>query len=741
MASVDIDVDMSPPATPTRAPLSPSPRPQTKRFLNTSSTTFASQKSVDLSEDPSHSSTNSQDSTSKRQDTLAVSPGNYLTKATEEAEHSKALDEASGRLRELGLGNLTKSVEAEIALILQQFAKGEKRLGSSQSDFYPTYAQRKSKPKKPNDRIFIRLPEEHASRSHHVYAVKAALTSRLNLEHGSLKTVKKVNSGFAIVPNNDKQAEELLSKANLITTTIRGTVEKGEEWHTHVVENVPRSLMSLDGKKWNVTEENAREEILAATSTMPTKVAWSRKTLDNPATTGTIVAYVENSTPPFTLFCTSSLARKIFKSQKAFTTPACAILNSDARIAVQQAMLHAKRSLDATGRKKEEPVGVLLDPHLSFKHYVATWCAKALKLAQHMLRLNSVKRGAAPKALITEGDSCVVPVATYGAEAWRLGLSRPKANGTVRSPTSFRCGLIDKALHLALRAALPVWRITPNVALHREGGIPPANILLEGYRSRLATRLNSLDDLHPLRIRANICAYSDGSSEGPGRSSCGYILQRGGKNFQKGKGLLHSGEVYDAKIFGATFALRAALSARPNNEKIFVLLDNQAAVMALITVKSISSIRLTNLFYGLAKPVNAEFRWVSDHSRIIGNKEADAEARAALRDLPERQTQSDYITLADLLRYQDLDLKMRRRKPPELALPRWLLHHLLAATGHGDFAAYHRRLNHAHANLECVCGWETTPTHFFRCRQHANQMRKLRNGMNMDTYRRHDYFK
>ena len=54
------------------------------------------------------------------------------------------------------------------------------------------------------------------------------------------------------------------------------------------------------------------------------------------------------------------------------------------------------------GRKKEEPVGVCvngnmiepaeqirwlgvyLDPRLTFKHHVTTWCGKALKLAQHM---------------------------------------------------------------------------------------------------------------------------------------------------------------------------------------------------------------------------------------------------------------------------------------------------------------------------------------------------------------------
>lgn len=240
----------------------------------------------------------------------------------------------------------------------------------------------------------------------------------------------------------------------------------------------------------------------------------------------------------------------------------------------------------------------------------------------------------------------------------------------------------------------------------------------------------------------DLCAYSDGSSEGPGRSSWGFALQRGGTTFRKGHGVLYGGEVYDAEIFGATIALREALSARNNSEKIYILLDNQAAVLALTTGKSASSIRLTRLFHCLAKSVNADFRWVPGHSKISGNEEADAEARTTLRDLPERQTQPNYISLAYLRRlmqqhrqqlvekwwsdvcpprYQDLDLKMRRRKPPELTLSRRLLHRLIAArTGHGDFAAYHRRLKHVDAELECVCGQETTPTHFITCRRYAN---------------------
>ncbi|POS82856.1 hypothetical protein EPUL_005389, partial [Erysiphe pulchra] len=79
-------------------------------------------------------------------------------------------------------------------------------------------------------------------------------------------------------------------------------------------------------------------------------------------------------------------------------------------------------------------------------------------------------------------------------------------------------------------------------------------------------------------------------------------------------------------------------------------------------------------------------------------------------------------------RYQDLDLKMRRKKPPELALSQRLLFHLLAIrTGHGDFATYHRRLKHVDPNPECIRGQETSPTYFIRCRRHANQVRKLCN--------------
>ncbi|KAI0998194.1 hypothetical protein K3495_g9999 [Podosphaera aphanis] len=300
-------------------------------------------------------------------------------------------------------------------------------------------------------------------------------------------------------------------------------------------------------------------------------------------------------------------------------------------------------------------LGVHLDSNLSFKHHVTTWWSKALKMAQHMRRLNPVKRDATPGALVTAVNTCVIPVATFGAEVWWPGTSRPSRHGNVTPPTSFLCGLVDKSIHLALRALLPVWRTTPNAVLHWEAGILVARILLEGYRLRLAVGLNSLDSANPLRSRlgtkaegltqhriraasissSDICAYSDGLSEGHGRSSSGFVLQRGSITFKTGQGTLNGGEVYVAELDGATAALEAALSA---------------AVLALQTGRTSSSLRLARVFHEVAKKANTHVRWVPGNPRISRNEEVDAAARAALEELPPRQTQPGYITLAYLRR-------------------------------------------------------------------------------------------
>lgn len=159
-------------------------------------------------------------------------------------------------------------------------------------------------------------------------------------------------------------------------------------------------------------------------------------------------------------------------------------------------------------------------------------------------------------------------------------------------------------------------------------------------------------------ILTHICAYSDESSEGHGRSTWGYVLKRAGVTFEKGNGILYGGEVYDAELYGAAMALLAALSFRQKGEKIFVLLDNQAAVKALKTGKTSSCLLLTRTFREAAQKANAGVRWVPGHSLISGNEEADAEARAALRKLPTRDSTPSFTTLAYLRRL----MHQRRQK-------------------------------------------------------------------------------
>ncbi|OAA56738.1 hypothetical protein LEL_10952 [Akanthomyces lecanii RCEF 1005] len=69
-------------------------------------------------------------------------------------------------------------------------------------------------------------------------------------------------------------------------------------------------------------------------------------------------------------------------------------------------------------------------------------------------------------------------------------------------------------------------------------------------------------------------------------------------------------------------------------------------------------------------------------------------------------------------KYSALGLSFSTQVTPELALPRRLLSHLLAArTGHGDFAAYHERFNHEDYSPDCLCGRRKDEKHIFYCRK------------------------
>lgn len=345
-------------------------------------------------------------------------------------------------------------------------------------------------------------------------------------------------------------------------------------------------------------------------------------------------------------------------------------------------------------------LGVHLDPRLNFKHHVMTWSGKAIKVAHVMRRFNYTFRGAALGALIRAIKSCVVSIATFGAEVWWPGLTRPTRTGIATPATASLCTMIDKAILIGLRSPLPVLRTTLNAVLHREGEIPPAKIILEGNWIRFSARIKTLDDRHPLRSRAamcpnvgtrkykknprgfdhvdrqrtraqrtyrqlpdaeaskpllppsyparsmtklevtetsrrwidnvpasEICAYSDGSSEGNRRSAWGFVLKRYGKTLFKEGGIQHGGEILDAEITGAFKALEAALRIKEAQEQlgdtiwqVNVFLDSKHAVKAFETGISSTSLEEVRQFCMLSVSAVVTVKWIPGHSGIKGNK-------------------------------------------------------------------------------------------------------------------------
>ncbi|KAJ6439036.1 hypothetical protein O9K51_08440 [Purpureocillium lavendulum] len=205
-----------------------------------------------------------------------------------------------------------------------------------------------------------------------------------------------------------------------------------------------------------------------------------------------------------------------------------------------------------------------------------------------------------------------------------------------------------------------------------------------------------------------LIVYSDGSLSTEKAAGYGYVIHRNGLTLTSGSGRLGPAEVFDAEAKGALEGLRAALNL-PSPRHIYVCLDNLAVATCLRGMPADSSQEVFLEFQALATTHGAaEVRWIPGYTNITGNEQADALAKAAT-SLPEP---ADALpTLAHLRRtarqqsrdafeawwdasapdqYKPLHLKPTTGCPPELELPRPLLHHLLAARSrHGDFADYH----------------------------------------------------
>jgi ribonuclease HI len=211
-------------------------------------------------------------------------------------------------------------------------------------------------------------------------------------------------------------------------------------------------------------------------------------------------------------------------------------------------------------------------------------------------------------------------------------------------------------------------------------------------------------------------------------------------------------EVFDAEAIAALHALQAATSSLQAKyaSNIFICLDNLEVARSLGSSTNTSSQQIFTQFREAAEawqhrerfshtiPGKVIIRWVPGHAGVAGNEKADQEAKAAAAQAAGTVPQNDapaslayirrqineqamqafkgYWAQNAPRRYTELEIPLQK-VPAEMKLPRFSLGKLYAArTGHGDFAAYHTRLNHEDAECHCQCGSLKSPEHFYYCR-------------------------
>ncbi|KAM4055553.1 reverse transcriptase (RNA-dependent DNA polymerase) [Hirsutella rhossiliensis] len=395
-------------------------------------------------------------------------------------------------------------------------------------------------------------------------------------------------------------------------------------------------------------------------------------------------------------------------------------------------------------------LGIWLDSTLSFKTHVEKWTAKAQRVAHHLQGMTNTNRG---PCRVRHREAGIPPVSQL-LESYRIRFaarlrSLDEAHPLVTRTKPIRAPAINRAIKLKYQLPRKPFRTRLRRTDELLARCARPELLPRRFASgqplqtapKEESAANFRDWLRSVAPRTAI-VYSDGSLSAEGAAGYGYAIHLDGLTVLDGNGRLGPAEVFDAEAKGALEGLRAALGL-PGPERIAVCLDNLAVASCLRGMPSDSSQNEFLEFQALAAEHGAtEIRWIPGHTNIPGNEQADALAKAGtsqpepvdalptlayLRKVARRRPKDAFKAWWEVSapqQYKVLDLDATTGCPPELTIPRPLLHHLLAArTHHGDFADYHERFNHDDARLTCSCGRRKEPKHLFYCRKIPPQVR------------------
>jgi hypothetical protein len=130
---------------------------------------------------------------------------------------------------------------------------------------------RASRTVRPETRLFVCIGPTHRARQVGSYALLQALRGELGDDAHILKEVQATKTGFALCTDSLTDLDALEGHKEKLSLGIQNcTIERREEWATYRVDNVPRSIRTLEGSQ-ETSPEQLTVAIAEATGQSPVR--------------------------------------------------------------------------------------------------------------------------------------------------------------------------------------------------------------------------------------------------------------------------------------------------------------------------------------------------------------------------------------------------------------------------------------------------------------------------------------
>ncbi|KAL5614700.1 uncharacterized protein BROUX77_000537 [Berkeleyomyces rouxiae] len=173
-------------------------------------------------------------------------------------------------------------------------------------------------------RIFLRLPADSPQRHAGAAETKKFVVRHLGVNAEDLKTVKQVNTGFALSFDSQTTMAAALTKMDKASAVFSGcTVDTATKWHTYVINRVPKNTRNLVGQVSLVTIQRIEEEIESQLGVCATRVAWSKHNQDSSPTSSIVFSLEKPLRTSLKLFGSSAPAIKARQHERVQQCDAC----------------------------------------------------------------------------------------------------------------------------------------------------------------------------------------------------------------------------------------------------------------------------------------------------------------------------------------------------------------------------------------------------------------------------------